>query len=300
MANSQGTKTSSFGVSKRENHDSTEFYRRNLYSKGNCSTNISEKQENIVPVDVIDHLFGKSSSNMSMIPNFSVHLVVTSPPYNVGKEYEKDLSLKSYTRLIRNVLKECYRVLVDGGRLCLNVANIGRKPYIPMHKIVIDIALKIGFQMRGEVIWNKSAGAGSSTAWGSWKSAANPTLRDIHEYILIFSKGSFGRDKNGKIDTITGEEFARFTQSIWSFMPESAKKVNHPAPFPLELPYRCIQLYSFKGDVVLDPFCGVGTTCLAAKLNGRHYIGFDKNKRYIEIAETRLESSFGEQIKMPI
>lgn len=300
MRNKKGTKTSNFGVSKRENHDSTKFYDRVLYSETKTLPDSDKNQCNPIPPDVIDRLYNKTSRKMSIVPDSSVHLIVTSPPYNVGKEYENDISLKSYKRLLSDVLKECNRVLIDGGRMCINVANLGRKPYIPLHKIVMDIALKIGFQMRGEVIWNKAAGAGSSTAWGSWMSASNPTLRDVHEYILIFSKGSFGRDKEGKVDTITDAEFIKFTQSIWSFMPESAKKVGHPAPFPVELPYRCIQLYSFEKDIILDPFCGVGTTCLAAKLSGRHYIGFDKKKEYIKSAEKRLESSYGAQAKVKI
>lgn len=142
--------------------------------------------------------------------------------------------------------------------------------------------------MRGEIIWDKG-NSGVSTAWGSWKSASNPVLRDIHEYILVFQKGSFKREKKGKEDTISKEEFLEYTKSIWSFKPESAKKVGHPAPFPIELPKRCIQLYSFKEDIVLDPFCGSGTTCLAAKRLGRYYIGYEIRKEYCEIAECRLK-----------
>jgi len=143
--------------------------------------------------------------------------------------------------------------------------------------------------MRGEVIWNKGAGAGASTAWGSWCSASNPTLRDTHEYILIFSKGKFSRCAKNKENTITRDEFLEYTKSVWEFAPESAERVEHPAPFPIELPYRCIQLYTFKEEVVLDPFCGVGTTAIAAIKSNRHYIGFDNNIEYVEKARKRIK-----------
>jgi site-specific DNA-methyltransferase (adenine-specific) len=226
---------------------------------------------------------------MYNIPNSSIHLVVTSPPYNVGKEYDNDLDLNEYLDLLRNVFVEVYRVLVNGGRVCINIANVGRKPYIPYHKFVIDIMQEIGFIMRGEIIWNKSAAAGSSTAWESWCSASNPILRDTHEYILVFSKNNLARSVKNKISTITREEFLAYTKSVWEFAPESAKRVKHPAPFPVELPYRCIQLYTFKDDIVLDPFCGIGTTAIAALLTKRYYIGLDNNPEYVKIALERIK-----------
>jgi site-specific DNA-methyltransferase (adenine-specific) len=147
---------------------------------------------------------------------------------------------------------------------------------------------QLGFLMRGEIIWNKGAGAGVSTAWGSWRSPTNPTLRDTHEYILVFSKDKFGRVNKKREATISKKEFLEYTKSVWEFQPESAEKVGHPAPFPVELPYRCIQLYTFKDEVVLDPFCGVGATCIAAIRAGRHFIGIDINKEYIEKATQRI------------
>jgi site-specific DNA-methyltransferase (adenine-specific) len=230
---------------------------------------------------------------MAEIPDSSINLVVTSPPYNVGKKYDRDLTLDEYRELLKKVFLETFRVLVSGGRACINVANIGRKPYLPMHSYIMLDMLSIGFIMRGEIIWNKGASAGSSTAWGSWMSASNPSLRDTHEYILVFSKDSFShakKNRNGisKQDTITKEEFLSYTKSIWEFPAESATRVGHPAPFPIELPYRCIQLYSFKDDVVLDPFCGVGSTCLAAIKSRRHYIGYENNPVYVNIAKNRI------------
>jgi len=194
--------------------------------------------------------------------------------------------MNEYITFITDVFSECYRVLVDGGRICVNIANIGRSPYKPLHKHMIDILSDIGFLMRGEIIWDKGASVGGSCAWGSWKSASNPSLRDVHEYILVFSKGKYGREKG--ISTITRDEFLEYTKSIWSFKTESAKKIGHPAPFPVELPYRCIQLYSYEGDVVLDPFSGSGTTAVACIKTNRGFICVDKEENYIDLAKDRV------------
>jgi site-specific DNA-methyltransferase (adenine-specific) len=225
---------------------------------------------------------------MDEIPDNSVHLMVTSPPYNVKKEYDEDLTLADYMGLLGSVLEETYNKLVTGGRACINIANIGRKPYIPLHAHIIEIMLEIGFLMRGEIVWNKSASAGSSCAWGSWKSASNPVLRDVHEYILVFSKDTFARKKEGKENTISRDEFLEFTKSIWNFPTVSAKRIGHPAPFPVELPYRLIQLYTFKNEVILDPFCGSGSTCIAALKAGRNYIGYDINNNYVKLSKKRI------------
>jgi len=227
---------------------------------------------------------------MTELPDNSVHLMITSPPYNVSKEYDEDLTLDEYRALLRRVLGETYRVLVDGGRACVNVANVGRKPYIPLHAFLTEDMIKLGFLMRGEVIWNKAGSAGPSTAWGSWKSASNPTLRDVHEYILIFSKGSYTRVRDAKKSTIGRDEFLEYTKSIWTFPSESARRIGHPAPFPLELPRRLIELYSFSGDVVLDPFAGSGSTCIAALQAKRLYVGYEKNTRYLKLAEKRIRA----------
>jgi len=220
-------------------------------------------------------------------------------------------------------------VLVPGGRAAINVANLGRKPYVPLHAYVVDSMVRLGFLMRGEVIWNKASSGSPSTAWGSWRSAANPTLRDVHEYILIFSKGQFSRaasrrggsptgstggsltgptDDSGtggtavsrtgcrggsrtalKESTISRDEFLEFTKSVWTFPAEPAKKVGHPAPFPVELPYRLIQLFTFWGEVVLDPFMGSGQAAIAAIKAGRHYVGYDVNPEYVSLAIKRIE-----------
>lgn len=147
----------------------------------------------------------------------------------------------------------------------------------------------LGFLMRGEIIWNKASSASPSTAWGSWLSASNPTLRDVHEYILVFSKGTFRRkNSNKRKNTISKKEFLNFTKSVWTFPAESARKIGHPAPFPVELPYRLIQLYTFEGEVVLDPFIGSGQAAIAAVKTGRHYVGYDIDEGYVKLAERRI------------
>jgi len=197
MKRPKGTETSAFGTSGRINHDSSKFYNSKLYKElGN--KNILDKIENDFPKEFENKFILGTAENMKELPNNSVHLMITSPPYNVSKEYDEDLSLKEYLQLLENAFKETYRVLVNGGRACVNVANLGRKPYIPLSDYISKMMIDIGFNMRGEIIWNKAASASPSTAWGSWQSAANPILRDIHEYILVFSKGDYKREKGKK------------------------------------------------------------------------------------------------------
>jgi len=169
---------------------------------------------------------------MEELPENSVHLIVTSPPYNVGKEYDQDLTLNEYREFLKRVWKEVYRVLVPGGRACINIANLGRKPYLPLHIFLIKDLIDLGFLMRGEIIWNKGSSVSPSTAWGTWQSAKNPILRDIHEYILVFSKKTFTRKApKNRENTISKEEFLEFTKSIWTFPAESATKIGHPSTF---------------------------------------------------------------------
>lgn len=224
---------------------------------------------------------------MSELPDNSVSLMVTSPPYNVGKDYDMDLTLNEYLDFLKRVLKETQRVLVPGGRVAFNVANLGRKPYIPLNGLVASMATDLGFLMRGEIIWVKGKGAGGSCAWGSWMSAGNPTLRDLHEYVLVFSKQSFKRPIKG-VSTITREDFMAATTSVWHIPPESARRVGHPAPFPVALVERLIQLYTFEGDTVLDPFMGSGTTAVAAVQSDRRFVGYEINPEYVSLCDERL------------
>ena len=288
----QGTESSSFGTNGRINHDSSKFYNSKLYKEFKTKQRVS-KIINEFPKELLNTIILGSAEDMSMIPDNSLHLMITSPPYNASKEYDEDLSLNEYLEMLKKVFKETYRVLVNGGRACINVANLGRKPYIPLSDYISLMMIEIGFNMRGEIIWNKASSASPSTAWGSWMSASNPILRDIHEYILVFSKGDYKRERKGnekktKQNTITKEEFMEWTKSIWTFNAESAKRIGHPAPFPVDLPYRLIQLYSFTTDIVLDPFMGSGTTAIAALKSNRNYVGFEISEKYIKLAKQRI------------
>jgi modification methylase len=284
----KNTSTASFGSPGREGHDSSAFYSARLYAGQPQAEQEAYVEHQPSTTDVI---FSHSSEAMTELPDCSVHLMVTSPPYNVGKEYDEDLSLNEYLAFLHNVWREVYRVLVPGGRACVNVANLGRKPYIPLNGLIAREMTDLGFLMRGEIIWDKASSASTSTAWGSWQSASNPTLRDTHEYILVFSKGSFRRDKiDGRKSTISREQFLEFTKSVWEFPSESARKVGHPAPFPVELPYRLIQLYTFSNEIVLDPFMGSGQTAIAAQKAGRHFIGYEISGEYLDLANSRIQN----------
>ena len=235
----------------------------------------------------------------------SVALLVTSPPYFAGKEYEIDpaaghvpSSYVDYLEMLRDVFSVCLRKLEPGGRMAINVANLGRKPYRSLSADVISILQDdLGMLMRGEIIWQKARGAGGSCAWGSFRSPQNPVLRDVTERVIVASKGRFDRALNRARrqaeglphqPTIPTEEFLEATIDIWEIASESARKVGHPAPFPVALPRRLIELYTYKGDLVLDPFMGSGSTAVAAARSGRHYVGIETEPEYVELARTRL------------
>jgi DNA modification methylase len=293
MAKRKTTKTSSFGTPGRVGHDSSSFYAGKLYDDQLRAQDVPYL-ENPIPAESLDRIYCRSAESMTELPDCSVHLMVTSPPYNVGKDYDEDLSLEEYLAFLERVWKETWRVLVPGGRMCINVANLGRKPYIPLHAFVTQQAIALGFLMRGELIWNKAGSASPSTAWGSWKSAGNPTLRDVHEYILVFCKETFKRQNPEKrLSTITRDEFLEYNKSVWAMSAESARKIGHPAPFPVELPRRLTQLYTFENEVVLDPFMGSGQTALAAVMSKRHYIGYEIDEKYIELANSRIHEMAG-------
>jgi len=282
------TRTSAFGTPGRISHDASPFYASKLYSQVSPAE-AGEYIENAVPPQFLNTVLAKSSESMEELPDHSVHLMVTSPPYNVGKDYDEDLTLEEYLEFLQRVWREVHRVLVPGGRACINIANLGRKPYIPLHAFIIQQMVELGFLMRGEIIWNKASSASGSTAWGSWCSPANPTLRDVHEYILIFSKAGFSRKNLEKRRaTISREEFLELTKSVWNFPAVRARQVGHPAPFPIELPYRLIQLYTYKEEVILDPFMGSGQTAIAALQTNRDYIGYEVDEEYINLANKRI------------
>lgn len=276
-----GTATSSFGASKRESHDSTAFYRRKL-KEAVISDDVTV---NVAPQ--VDRIWGHSAETMTELPDNCVALMVTSPPYHVGKDYDTEGTFADYLGMLTRVFTETYRVLVPGGRAVVNIANLGRRPYLSLASHVYQIMEQIGYLARGEVIWVKAKGAAGNCAWGSWRSAKNPTFRDVHEYCLCFSKGRFGRLSKGE-STISAQDFLAATLSVWEIPAESAKRVGHPAPFPVALPARFTELYTYKGDLVLDPFMGSGTTAVAALRLERHFVGYEISAEYLAAAERRI------------
>ena len=279
-----GTKTTRFGVGRREGHDSSPFYERGI------RTAVESKDAETSDSTVVDELIYGSATDMEKIDSNSVALMVTSPPYHAGKDYDTDLSFDKYLEMLDEVFRETYRVLEPGGRAVVNVANLGRRPYVPLSHLVTGLMIEIGFFMRGEIIWRKGKGSNGNCAWGSWRSAANPVIRDLHEYCLCFSKGNFSRARRGK-STITADDFMKSTLSVWEFPPESAKRVGHPAPFPVELPRRFIEMYTYEGDLVLDPFMGSGTTAVAAVQSGRHWVGYETSFEYRAAALERIHNT---------
>lgn len=293
------TQTKTFGSGNREGHDSSSFYSRFEQMHETNDNEISPQPE------LEEKVICGDSRNMKEISDRCVALVVTSPPYFVGKEYEIAETNKTapetypeYLEMLGKVFSECMRVLEPGGRIAVNAANLGRKPYRSLSADLINILENIGFLMRGEIIWQKSEGAGGSCAWGSFMSASNPVLRDTTERVIVASKGQFARalrrEDRKSIglpyeDSMTSEEFMCNTLDVWKIQPESAKRIGHPAPFPVELPYRLINLYTYKKDLVLDPFMGSGGTLVAAKKAERNYIGYDIVEEYVTLAKKRLE-----------
>jgi len=302
------TATSAFGVSRRENHDASEFYSRfeppelSLDDTVEPLGALAQGEEACICADA-RHLLLPGGGALA---DNCVALVVTSPPYYSGKEYEQALgqgyipgSYLEYLEMLRDVFSECKRVLEPGGRIAVNVANLGRKPFRSLSADIVGILQDdLRLLLRGEVIWRKGEGASGSCAWGSFRSAANPVLRDVTERVIIASKGRFDRAKS--IDErrelslpheneIAPDEFMEATLDVWNIAPESAKRVNHPAPFPLELPQRLIGLYTYRNDLVLDPFMGSGTTLAAAIRGTRRYLGYDTDPDYVAIARQRVK-----------
>ena len=276
------TSTRRFGTGKREAHDSSAFYARGL-----APAHFSDDHA-VNDAPEIDRVWCHSAESMTELPDACVALMVTSPPYHAGKDYDTDDSFEGYLALLERVFAEVHRVLEPGGRAVVNVANLGRRPYVPLASLVTRLMTEqLGFFMRGEVVWRKAEGANGSCAWGSWQSAANPTLRDVHEYCLCFSKGRMDRVRRGR-STVRRDEFLAATPSVWDIPAESARRVGHPAPFPVALPRRFIELYTFEGELVLDPFMGSGSTAVAAVEAGRHYVGYETDPAYVALAEGRL------------
>jgi DNA modification methylase len=292
------TSTSSFGVSRRESHVADAFYDRFEAPELSADEHVNPHQAGVRCVC-------GDARRMDDVDDDSVALVVTSPPYFAGKQYEEELdregvpgSYVEYLELLRDVFAECKRVLEPGGRLAVNVANLGRKPYRSLASDVMAIVQDdLHLLPRGEIVWQKGEGASGSCAWGSFRSATNPVLRDVTERVVVASKGRFGRALSPKQrraaalpyeSTMTADDFMALTLDVWDFPPESAIRVRHPAPFPVELPQRLMELYTFKGDLVVDPFCGSGSTLIAARRSGRDAVGYDLDPAYVALTQERL------------
>jgi DNA modification methylase len=292
------TSTSNFGAGRRESHDATAFYER--FPK----PELSDDATVLPPREIPDPFVYGDARSMSSLADGEVALVVTSPPYFAGKQYEQEMerdgipsSYAEYLELLGDVFADCRRVLEPGGRIAVNVANLGRKPYRSLASDVVDVLSRLGLLLRGEIVWRKAAGATGSCAWGSYRSAANPALRDVTERVVVASKGRFDRALKPTVraarnlpweNTMTADDFMVATLDLWEIPPESAKRVNHPAPFPVALPERLIHLYTYQNDLVLDPFMGSGSTMVAASRAGRRYVGYDLDPTYVELARGRV------------
>lgn len=226
------------------------------------------------------------------IKDKSIDLIVTSPPYNVDIKYNSHndkISYEDYLLFSKKWLARCFEWLKDDGRFCLNIPlDKNKDGQQSVGADLTRIAKEVGFKYHSTIIWNEG-NISRRTAWGSWMSASAPYVIAPVELIVILYKNSWKKTSGSKISDITRNEFIDWTNGIWTFQGESKKKVGHPAPFPLELPRRCIKLFSFVNDTVLDPFMGSGTTLVAAAQNDRQGIGIDIDKEYCGLARNRLK-----------
>ncbi len=257
------------------------------------------KPNSIVCADVLDGL--------SRIREESVHLIICSPPFNVGicyKNHEDTMPHADYLSWIRNIWKACKRVLVVGGRICINIdatMNLEGNPedrkerVHPLHVDFTNQLRELGYIYRGEICWTKQNAPGKDTAWGSYCLCSNPHIRRNSEYIILASKGVLKLDGDNMQCDLTKEEFHEWTLSEWKMKPETRSK-GHPAPYPMELVYRCVKLFSYVGNTVLDPFNGSGTTTAVALALGRQYIGIDNSDTYCRIAKEAIKRLEEEQI----
>lgn len=258
------------------------------------------KKNNEVPTEFINKIIvGDSEEVLKKLPDNCIDLIFTSPPYNFGLDYEthKDgINWNEYFDKLFRIFRECIRVLKYGGRIIVNVQPLF-SDYIPIHHIISNFFMENKLIWKGEILWEKHNYNCKYTAWGSWKSPSNPYLKYTWEFLEVFSKGTlkhYGKKENADI---TADEFKKWVYAKWDIAPEyNMKKYGHPAMFPEELAERVIKLFSFRGDTVLDPFNGVGTTCVVAKKLRRKYIGIDISEEYCKKAEERLRSI---QVRLP-
>lgn len=226
-----------------------------------------------------------------VISEESIDLIVTSPPYNVDikyNSYSDDMDYNTYLEFTNKWLEKAYKVLKNDGRFCLNIPldkNKGGQQSV--YADIVTIAKKIGFQYHSTIIWNEQ-NISRRTAWGSWLSASAPYVIAPVEMIVILYKKKWKKISGSKKSDITKKEFLEWTNGVWNFMGESKKRIGHPAPFPVELPKRCIKLFTYVGDIILDPFLGSGSTLIACALTNRKGIGIEIDKNYCELSKRRL------------
>lgn len=253
------------------------------------------ESNNVLPLELVDRIIcGDSFEILKTLPNNSVDLIFTSPPYNFGLEYDSQTDAHFWERYFEKlfaIFDECIRVLKYGGRIVVNIQPLF-SDYIPSHHLVSSYFMNKKMIWKGEILWEKNNYNCKYTAWGSWKSPSNPYLKYTWEFLEIFAKGTMKKEGNSENADITADEFKKWVVAKWSIAPErNMKEFGHPAMFPEELASRVIKLFSFVGDVVLDPFNGVGTTTAVAQKLGRKFIGIDISQEYCVIAEKRLKPS---------
>jgi DNA modification methylase len=235
---------------------------------------------------------GDSAEVLKKIPSNSIDLVFTSPPYNFGLDYqtgEDGILWDDYFEKLFAVFSECIRVLKFGGRILINVQPLF-SDYIPIHHIISNFFMQNKLIWKGEILWEKNNYNCKYTAWGSWKSPANPYLKYTWEYVEIFCKGDLKKTGNKEDADISADEFKKWVVARWSIGPERAmKEYGHPAMFPEELVERVLKMFSYKHDIILDPFNGIGTTAVVAKKLGRQYIGIDISDEYCKKTQERLK-----------
>lgn len=245
----------------------------------------NKRLNKIVQADSLEYL--------KTLPNNCIDLVFTSPPYNFNMDYDKhkdNMGWNEYFDILNKIFSECIRVLKYGGRMIINIQPFFSE-YIPSHHMITNYLLSEGLIWKAEILWEKNHRNCAYTAWGSWRSPSSPYLKYTWEFIEVFCKGDIKhKGEKNNID-ITGNEFKTWVDAKWSIAPErNMKDYGHPAMFPPELPYRVLKLFSYQGDIILDPFNGAGTTTLVAERTGRKYIGIDISEEYCRIAKERLKT----------
>ena len=282
------------------------------YSQGNLEECL-RKSQNLKPYRIVERsgkyeidirakpyfqektilIYNDDLLKMDCVKESTVDLIVTSPPYNVGIEYstyDDKMSYKDYLSFTRKWLVKCYNLLKNDGRFCLNIPldkNKGGQQSVCAD--ITTIAKQVGWKYHSTIIWNEQ-NISRRTAWGSWLSASAPYVIAPVEVIVILYKESWKKISGSRKSDIRKNEFKEWTNGVWNFMGESKKRIGHPAPFPVELPRRCIKLFSFVGDTILDPFLGSGSTLIACVLTNRNGIGVDIDRNYCELAKQRIIS----------